>query len=125
VIPVILRRCDWHGTPFGKLMATPKDGKPITTFPDLDEGFMQVVEALKGALASMKATRSPQQAPAAPQSPVVAAPGPRSSNLRLPKTFTEADVDQFREEAFDFMAKFFENSLQELRARNDGVETRF
>jgi hypothetical protein len=125
VIPVILRRCDWHGTPFGKLMATPKDGKPITTFPDLDEGFMQVVEALKGALASMKATRSPQQAPAAPHSLVVAAPGPRSSNLRLPKTFTEADVDQFREDAFDFMAKFFENSLQELRARNDGVETRF
>lgn len=125
VIPVILRRCDWHGTPFGKLMATPKDGKPITTFPDLDEGFMQVVEALKGALASMKATRSPQQAHAAPQSPVVAAPGPRSSNLRLPKTFTEADVDQFREDAFDFMAKFFENSLQELQARSDGVETRF
>lgn len=125
VIPVILRRCDWHGTPFGKLMATPKDGKPITSFPDLDEGFMQVVEALKAALASMKATRSPQQALAAAASPATAALGPRSSNLRLPKTFTEADVDRFREDAFDYIAKFFANSIQELQARNVGVEARF
>ena len=28
VIPVILRPCDWHDLPFGKLLATPKDGTP-------------------------------------------------------------------------------------------------
>ena len=28
-IPVILRPCDWHGAPFGKLMAVPPDGKPV------------------------------------------------------------------------------------------------
>src|SRR5262249_6285750 len=27
VIPVILHPCDWHNLPFGKLLATPKDGK--------------------------------------------------------------------------------------------------
>ena len=29
VIPVILRPCDWHGAPFGSLMAMPPDGKPV------------------------------------------------------------------------------------------------
>jgi hypothetical protein len=37
VIPVILRACDWHGAPFGKINATPPDGKPITQFPDRDQ----------------------------------------------------------------------------------------
>ncbi|WP_245427210.1 toll/interleukin-1 receptor domain-containing protein [Mesorhizobium sp. YM1C-6-2] len=30
VIPVILRACDWHGAPFGKLNATPPNGTPVT-----------------------------------------------------------------------------------------------
>ena len=30
VIPVILHPCDWLHTPFGKLRATPPDGKPIS-----------------------------------------------------------------------------------------------
>jgi hypothetical protein len=33
VIPVILRPCDWHDAPFGRLLAAPKDGKPITQCP--------------------------------------------------------------------------------------------
>ena len=32
VIPVILHPCLWERTPFGKLLATPPDGKPISKF---------------------------------------------------------------------------------------------
>jgi hypothetical protein len=49
----------------------------------------------------------------------------RSSNLRLAKTFTEADKDRFLDEGFSFIAKFFENSLRELELRNEGIETTF
>jgi hypothetical protein len=49
VIPVILRPCDWHDLPFGKLLATPKDGRPITKWPNIDEAFQEVVSAIKGA----------------------------------------------------------------------------
>lgn len=34
VIPVILRACDWHNAPFGKLNAVPRDGRPVTLWPD-------------------------------------------------------------------------------------------
>ena len=32
VIPVILRACDWHQSPFGKLQAVPRDGLPVTSW---------------------------------------------------------------------------------------------
>jgi hypothetical protein len=38
--------------------------------------------------------------------------GPRSSNLRLRKTFTERDRDQFLDEAFEFIARLFEKIKQ-------------
>ena len=48
----------------------------------------------------------------------------RSSNLRVTKRFTDHDKDHFLQEAFDYIAKFFENSL-ELANRNPGVEGKF
>ena len=43
VIPVILRSCDWHGAPFGTLMAVPPDGKPVVKHATLDYNeFMSV-----------------------------------------------------------------------------------
>jgi hypothetical protein len=33
VIPVILRPRDWHDLPFGKLLATPTDGRPVRRVP--------------------------------------------------------------------------------------------
>lgn len=50
---------------------------------------------------------------------------PRSSNLRLAKQFTDRDHDKFKQESFEFIAKFFENSLRELEQRNSGIETAF
>ena len=41
------------------------------------------------------------------------------------KTFTERDRDQFLDEAFEFIARFFENSLGELESRNSGIEGSF
>ena len=52
VVPVILRPCDWQDTPFGKLMAVPKDGRPVKAWPDLDEAFLDVVRAPGGKIES-------------------------------------------------------------------------
>jgi hypothetical protein len=43
----------------------------------------------------------------------------------MSKTFTERDMDQFKLETFEYIARFFENSLAELADRNDSVETDF
>jgi hypothetical protein len=128
VIPVILRPCDWHDAPFGGLIATPKDGRPITQWPNIDAAFLDVTTAIKAALRKGGVT-TPEQARSEPRSPSSSAAarpeGPRSSNLRVTKRFTERDRDQFLHETFEFMAKFFENSLVELGRRNPGIEGRF
>jgi hypothetical protein len=123
VIPVILRHCDWHSAPFGKLIAAPRDGKPVKSFPDLDEAFLQVVQAVRQAAGPSQAADSSR--PATAQPPTRQPAGPRSSNLRLPRSFTDADKDRFRDEAFDYIAKYFENSLAELSERNVGIEVSF
>lgn len=51
--------------------------------------------------------------------------GPRSSNLRIAKTFSERDRDRYKLETFDYMAKYFENSLAELAERHPGIEADF
>ncbi len=50
VIPIILRACDWHDAPFGKLQALPKDGKPVTSWPNRDEAFEDIAKGIKRAV---------------------------------------------------------------------------
>lgn len=129
VIPIILRACDWHPAPFGKIQATPKDGKPITQWPDLDEALLQVAKAVRKAAerfaAPSKKGAEPVAASKPPLSSLAPISVPRSSNLRLAKQFSERDKDNFRLEAFDYIARYFENSLAELETRNAGIEGTF
>ncbi|MDK3017032.1 toll/interleukin-1 receptor domain-containing protein [Pseudodonghicola flavimaris] len=124
VIPVILRHCDWHDLPFGKLMAAPRDGKAIKSWPDIDEAFLDVVQQIKAALPKPELTQTrPTSAPRAVAAPVVHRP--RSGNLSVRKSFSDADKESFLEEAFAYIAAYFENSLQEFEARNTGLTTKF
>jgi len=124
VIPVILRPCDWHQAPFGGLLASPTDGKPVSKFSDPDEAFLEITKTIR--VAAGVAQQEPANPPARsiPSQPPLD-PGPRSSNLRLRKAFTDRDRDQFLDDSFEFMARFFENSLAELKTRNPGLDTAF
>lgn len=125
VIPVILRHCDWHAAPFGKLLAAPKDGKPVKSWSDIDEAFLDVVKMIRTALPSPLPAKVDTESKRPVASPPLGPLGPRSSNLRLKKDFTEADRDQFLHDAFEFMARFFENSLRELEVRNSDIKAMF
>jgi len=52
VIPVILRPCDWTEAPFSKLQALPKDAKPVTTWANRDEAFLDVARGIRAAVQS-------------------------------------------------------------------------
>ncbi|MCC5665845.1 TIR domain-containing protein [Nostoc sp. CHAB 5784] len=47
IIPIILRPADWNGATFGKLQALPKNAKPITTWQDQDEAFLNVAQGIR------------------------------------------------------------------------------
>ena len=137
VIPVILRHCDWHSSPFGKLMAAPRDGKPVVTWPDKDEALADVAKQVRRAVESLNARASTPAVSARKQvvtSPEVTSASaadpipdvlPRSSNLRLKKDFTEKDRDDFVRTTFEFICRFFEGSLKAISERNPEVTGTF
>jgi hypothetical protein len=47
VIPIILRPVDWLRTPIGKLLALPKDGRPVTTWHRRDEALLDVAKGVR------------------------------------------------------------------------------
>lgn len=124
VIPVILEPCDWHPAPFGGLRATPTDGKPVTKFANQHDAFLEIVRDIRGAATTHPDSGTPSPQDTTPRAVPVVDPA-RSSNLRLRKAFTDHERDQFVDESFTYIRRYFENSLEELRRRNPGIETRF
>ncbi len=144
VIPVILRSCDWQSAPFGKLLAAPKDGKAVTTWPDRDVAFTDVAKQVRAAVESMRVAKSRAPTVAGPftsTSIAEAVPHPiptstrgtlqgggdtssRSSNLRLKKEFTDLDKDNFVHACYDFMVKYFEASIEAVKVRHPDVDGR-
>ena len=128
VIPVILEPCDWQRLPFGKLIVTPTDGKPISKFPNKNDGFLEVTIAIRKAaeeLCGPLENRKVEKPANIFTKEKIKAGQPRSSNLRVKKEFTDRDKDQFLIGAFEYIANFFEGSLGEVEKRNPGIDTNF
>jgi len=47
VIPIILRPTHWERSPFGKLQALPAGGLAITSWPNRDEAFLNVIKGIQ------------------------------------------------------------------------------
>jgi internalin A len=59
VVPIILRACQWQDALFGKLQALPKDGKPVTSWPDRDEAWTDVAEGIKKTVEEIRRKQLP------------------------------------------------------------------
>ena len=58
VIPIILRPVDWSRTPIGRLLATPKDAKPVTAWHRRDDALLDVAQSVRHAAEEMTAERT-------------------------------------------------------------------
>jgi tetratricopeptide (TPR) repeat protein len=54
VIPIILRPVDWESSPFGKVQALPKDGKPVTQWKNRDEAFKNIAKSIREIIKEFK-----------------------------------------------------------------------
>lgn len=131
VIPLIVRPCDWTSSPFGRLKALPADGRPVTKWPSLDDAFLDVVQRLRPLLATGDAVQASHRKPTVyPRAeidvvkPASVIPSRRSSNLALPRRFTDEDKHDFVVNSFKYIRSYFEQSVPELQARNPGITVR-
>lgn len=58
VITIILKPTDWSDAPFAKLQALPKNAKPITTWQDQDEAFLNVVQGIRRVVEDMAKSKT-------------------------------------------------------------------
>jgi HEAT repeat protein/energy-coupling factor transporter ATP-binding protein EcfA2 len=83
VIPIILRPCDWHSAPFGKLQALPiahgGGAKPVTQWSDQDEAFTNIAQGIRKAVAELQQRKS---SPATSQ-PKTASPQPANVTMNF------------------------------------------
>jgi hypothetical protein len=125
LIPVILEPCDWQHSIFRHLLAVPKDGKPVSKYPNRHDALLEVVHAIRDAVEEMEGNRRPSPRAEATKRTGTIVDRPRSSNLRIKKTFTEQEKDEFLEQCYEYIANHFEGSLAELETRYDQIGTKF
>src|SRR6266498_3731759 len=53
IIPVIVRPVDLQGLPIGKIQALPKDGKPVTSWPNRDDAWLNVAQGIRKTIEEM------------------------------------------------------------------------
>jgi hypothetical protein len=96
----------------------------------MHDAFLEVTLAVKDAAAKLfPGSSSLQTKSVVPETRHTAVvndtPKLRSSNLRVKKEFTDRDKNKFLIDAFEYIANYFEGSLNELKARNENIETDF
>ncbi len=50
IIPIVLRPCDWQSLEINKFQSLPKEVKPITTWDNIDEAWLDVVKGLRSLI---------------------------------------------------------------------------
>lgn len=126
VIPVILHPCDWHSAPFGSLKATPTDGRPVSMYANQQEALSIIARDVRKVAESLMPENSVtnvvdcMNANGDSTANVL-----RSSNLRIKRKFDDRERDEYLKDSFNYIARYFDGSLEELASRNPQIEKRF
>ena len=54
IVPVILRPCDWFGSPLGRFQALPSNAKPVTEWSRRDEAYLSIADGIRQLVVSMR-----------------------------------------------------------------------
>ena len=57
VVPILIRPCDWATAPFARLQALPKDLRPVTSWRNSDEAWVNVAQGLRTSIAALRHER--------------------------------------------------------------------
>ena len=118
IVPIIVEPCDWKSSPLGNLKALPRDGKPIATWSNSNEAFMDIIAELRRVLTMLESIAEPGKAIAD------ARRASTGGQYRIKRSFDQIDRSDFRDQAFEEMRSYFESSCDVLNTV-DGVRGRF
>ncbi len=115
------------------MLACPQDGKPVADYPNPNKAFNEISQEIRRVIHEITSTDTADGKSKSQnrkdvswrESKPTVIDEVRSSNLRIKREFSDYDKDAFKKNAFDYMAKFFNNSLEELKSRNHDIRFTF
>lgn len=117
IVPIIVEPCDWKSTPFGKIKALPKDGKPVAEWTSPNSAFTDVAQELRKLLTA----KSIYQNDVPVQEKKVTA---SARSYKTKKIFTEVDKLDFKETSFKAVKDYFKSAIVEFNGI-DNLQARF
>jgi replicative DNA helicase len=63
VLPIIVRPVDWMTAPFAKLQALPRNGKPVTTWTNQDEAWLDIAKGVRKTIDHILKNKMENSAP--------------------------------------------------------------
>ena len=116
IVAIIIEPCDWLSTPLHKLMALPKDGKPISEWTNPNNAYLDVVTQLRRLL-SVKPADAGRAAAAAPVEQA-------ARRVRLKRDFDAIEKAEFVDRTYQVMRRYFEEAAAELSQASEDLRTR-
>ncbi len=119
VVPIILEPCDWHNMDLKNLKAIPKDGVPISQWPNENSAFLDVVQELRRVLEAVEAPRADDQGLTTGLEAFVQPKGhrhPVNKGFRVKREFDSIDRSDFGDKAFGVIRDYFESAIKEVDA---------
>ena len=115
IVAVILEPCDWHSSPFKDFLVLPKDGKPISTWANQNNAYLDVVTGLRRVIEAPR--------PATKERSIVGGITPRRP--RVKQDFDAIQKAEFADKAFAVIRHYFQTSCEELSAIGDNLRAKF
>jgi hypothetical protein len=100
IVPIIAEPCDWKSSPFGKMKAIPKDGKPISEWTNENNAYLNIIDELRRLL---DAKQFPGKQSTISKTPTQT----QSKNYKVKRDFTEVDRLNFRDATFETIRNYF------------------
>ncbi len=118
VIPIILRHCDWHSAPFGKLQALPTDGKPVDSrnWYNKDEAFYNVTQGIRKTVEDLQALKTSPKV--RDDGPVGISRADQKLALSKPKVNKALNPYEIRDEWIEYIT----SNLQEAIEGEDSLD---
>ncbi|MDZ8081239.1 MAG: toll/interleukin-1 receptor domain-containing protein [Nostoc sp. DcaGUA01] len=124
VIPIILKPTDWNGAPFGKLQALPKNAKPVTTWQNQDEAFLNVAQGIRAVVEEMAKSKTSSSPASQNSTPTTSNPSQTSGGLTdRQRRRLEQERDSVQEQ-YDLVSKKL-GLLRQARVIETDVATKF
>jgi hypothetical protein len=116
IVPIIIEPCDWLNTPFKQFKALPRDGKPISTWENINTAFLDVIQNLRRLIQNDESENN-SSAPATPSE------SKSTRNYRVQKDFDSIEKMEFAEKTFHEIIQHLKRYIEEV-IQIDNIKSR-